>query len=229
MRTDKQKKHDAFVKLIIETIAAKEEPTTVEFEDFTWAAMKQEEWSKQLGFTTRTLRGLAKQPPIIRTKTTDASGTPVVLYRAGVEQHLSPRHLASIMAKIFRKKYGQRRTSRRNWGCLFWLAQLWPEGQQVAIFKHVIANWSEFMVGVKFVESSSRHAGKYYEFPVIALIRKHYKVAVDMYATMLQGTGQVFPPSLKALGSAVWVECEDDISVLEADWVEPGAELAECR
>ena len=204
MRSDKQKKHAAFVDLINEIVAAGQQGSSMDFEGFIWAAIKQAIWCETLGISDRTLRDLAKYPPIVQTKTKTTWGSPIVLYRVGPEPHKSHRHIANIMGSIFKKKLGLSSLDTTLWGCLNGLAQDWPEDDQIAIFEMVMNNWSGFMGIVKFVEPETPHKGKYYEFPTITLIRKYWPLAVDMYATELQAKHQEFSPAMKALGSDVW-------------------------
>ena len=206
MRSDKQKKHAAFVDLIHEVAAAGQVSSSMDFEGFIWAAMSQSIWCEGLGISDRTLRELAKHPPIVKTKTVTGYGTPMVLYRIGTEPHQSHRHVANIMGRYFRKKYARPRLEPRAYGCLIGLAEEWPQGVQIAIFKTVLSNWSEFMAGVKFMEPGTPHAINFYQFPVIALIRKHHAVGLEMHANKLQGLDQEFPPAMKALGLKVWLD-----------------------
>lgn len=204
MRSDKQKKHAAFVNLINEIVAAHQPGSSMDFEGFIWAAIKQAIWCESLGISDRTLRELAQHPPIAQTKTKTPWGSPIVLYRLGSEPHKSHRHIANIMGSIFKKRRGLSSLEPRLWGCLYGLAEVWPEGDQIAIFKMVLDIWPEFMAAVKYVEPDTPHAGKYYAYQAITLIRKYHALAVDRYGTELVVKGKELSPAMKALGSKVW-------------------------
>lgn len=205
MRKDKQERLDRFADLVAETIKAGDPLSVMVFEGATWAAMPQPRWCEKLKITDRTLRDLAKCPPIVSTKTVNDTSTPIVLYRLGSTPHLSARHTANIMASLFRKKYDlEERISRRDWGCLVNLARIWPEGVQVEIFRTLLADLDAFMAAVKAADPDCPHSIRYYNWLSIALVRKYHDVALDVYIGAVQAKGQKPHPSIVALYPKLW-------------------------
>lgn len=205
MRKDKQERLERFANLVAETITAAHPLTMKLFEGFAWAAMPQPAWCEKLEISDRTLRELAKCcPPIVSTKTVNEDGKPIVLYRLGSEPHKSPKHLANIMAKLFRQKYGVKRISPHNWGCLIGLAGVWPDGVQVDIFRTVLADFKAFMAVVKGIDPDCPHSIKYYEWLPIPLLRKYHSIALELYIAELQEAGKDPPPSILALLPKIW-------------------------
>lgn len=133
-------------KLIADIIAA--EP--FEFEGYAWAAKDQPAWAAELGISVSTLQRMIKKPPFVRSRTHDADGKMIALLRVGKPGPKTPRHLANIMAKLFKKKFGKR-PSDEAFGCLCGLAEVWPDGEQLDIFKTVLADWQGFLGVAKLV------------------------------------------------------------------------------
>jgi hypothetical protein len=174
------------------------------FEGAEWAALPQSAWCKKLGVSDHTLRSLAKLPPIVATKTVNAHGKPLVLYRLGSTPHISPRHLANKMASLYRLKYGRERISPREWGCLLGLAGYWPEGVQVEIFRTVLNDLKAFMAAIKCVDPDCSHSIRFYEWLPITLVRKYPDVALELYIAEVQAKGQKPHPSILALCPKLW-------------------------
>lgn len=205
MRKDKQERLDRFADLIAETINAGDPLSVMVFEGATWAALPQPSWCEKLGVSDRTLRDLAKCPPVVATKTVNDAGKPIVLYRLGSTHHQSARHVANIMTSLFRKKYGlEERISRRDWGCLVNLARIWPEGAQVEIFRTLLADLGAFMAAVKAADPDCPHSVRFYEFLPIPLVRKYHDVALQVYISAVQAKGLKPHPSIVALYPKLW-------------------------
>lgn len=205
MRKDKQHRLDRFVDVIAETVKVGNPLTMKLFEGFAWAAMSQPAWCEMLKISDHTLRELAKCcPPIVSTKTVNENGKPIVLYRLGSEPHESPKHLANIMAKLFRQKYRVKRISPHAWGCLIGLVGVWPDGVQIDIFRTVLADVKAFMAAVKGIDSDCPHSIRYYEWLPIPLLRKYHAIALELYIATVQEAGQQPHPSLVALHPKLW-------------------------
>jgi len=206
MRKDKQKRHARFVRLIEQFTSDQQtlDENVVEFEGFVWATLSQDKWSELLGVSDKTLRELAKILPIVSTKT-QCNGKVIVLYRTGTKPHTSVRHTANVLAKIFRKKYGLKRIARHDYGCLCGLAEVWPDGVQVEIFKSVLRNFVEFRGGVKLAEPDSPYFERYYEFVPIRLVRKFHGIALEVYENELQATDKVPHAAIIALNPKKWI------------------------
>lgn len=102
-------------------------------------------------------------------------------------------------------------TTRREYGCMNGLAEVWPDGHQVDLFKMVVKRWSAFMVGVKWAEFMSADDADpekqvfklHLEFPSLSVMRLHPEIALEMATTDAQETGKV-PRWLKALNPGIW-------------------------
>lgn len=185
MRKDKEANLANFLRRINKII--KLDP--YEFEGFAWAARSHKDWAAMLSVEVRTVGRLMKDPQIV-SDCTLVDGTKMVLVRIGEAGQPTERHIVNTMAKIFRMETG-RRPSKRDIGCLYGLAQLLPDGSQVAIFKLAVSEWQAFMAGVKLEISVLNEQGeatkdRYYEFPSIPVIRRFHDVAADFYDIEMQ-------------------------------------------
>ncbi|TDK37032.1 hypothetical protein E2F50_09010 [Rhizobium deserti] len=92
------------------------------------------------------------------------------------------------------------------WGCFRNLAELWPEGHQVEIFKLVLRDWQSFMAGVK-VEIWTRGNGveKFFTFPSISVLREFYKPALELYVMEQQSKANNLSPELRQLSECIYV------------------------
>ena len=158
------------------------------FEGFQWAARSQAEWCARLGFAPATLRRMIAQPPFVR-DCIHVGSRKVTLLREGEPGPMTARHIANTMSYIWCERFN-RRVSRSHWGCLKGLAETWPDGHQVEIFKATLDNWSGFMVGVKGVIAVEGGKVLYLEYPSIATMRKYHKVGVELYVMRLQEQGK---------------------------------------
>lgn len=196
-------------KLVAEIIAA--EP--FEFEGHEWAAKHQNEWAALLGsgFSVSTIRELISKPPFVRERTRAADGKQITLLRIGTPGPKSPRHLANIMAKLFKKKFGKR-PSDTAFGCLCGLAELWPAGAQIEIFKAVLSDWQGFMGVAKSALETAEDQGvltftnKKFNWLPITMLRIDCvaKAAVEFYVMAMQHKGQPIPASVKATMPETW-------------------------
>ena len=192
-KTGKSKNSAKLIMLVEQTIY--QEP--FEFEGFSWAARAQPEWAAMLGVSVATLRRLISKPPFVREQTHNADGKRVTLLRLGESAQKTPRHLANIMAKIFRKKTGQE-VGRHAFGCLVGCAEIWPNDHQIEIFKLTLNEWSTFMEGFRLAidvgEIKPPSAKTYskpvpymkWQFPHIPTIRLGATVALELYQMQWQ-------------------------------------------
>lgn len=185
-------------KLVLEIIAA--EP--FEFEGLKWAGGRtQPEWAEAIGVSERTLFTLINQPPFVA-DCTHSNGHKVTLLRLGKLGGKTDRHIANIMSNIFRKRGFTH--NQHAYGCLKGLAQVWPEGEQIAIFETVLDNWAMFMSWAKLkAEINAELKGepvkhRHYKKPAISFILKMHHVAVELYLARLQAKGKPVPASVKA-------------------------------
>lgn len=198
MRSDKLRRHEYLVQLIDDLIKCDDPATSVDFEGHKWAALYQKVWCEFLGCSSRTIRDLAKLPPIVSTRTLKDS-SPITLYRLGNEPHKSIRHIASSMSSYFRSKTGKAQISKRDYGCLCGLIEVWPDGHQLELFKTAVFDWSTFISGVHWCasdEDEEKYKGRFYKFPSIPVIRRYPLVAVEMHIMDIQKKGGEVPKAL---------------------------------
>lgn len=188
MRSDKAKRHATFIALIEEIVGSSSSPARIFRDGYWWAALRQDTWASKLGVTVVTLREIAKIPPI-RGLDTMTNGRRVKLYRVGPKPHVSFKGLARQMEAAFQAKYG-RPVERASFGCLIGLAELWPSGHQVAIFRTVLDNLPGFMSLVRASDPESGYAPRYYAFLSCGLLRKYPDLALEMHVARLQELGK---------------------------------------
>jgi hypothetical protein len=189
-------KADALMQLIADKIAT----APFHFEGFDWCAMPQPDMAVELGFSVPTLqRLLRKSGNIVRERTHGPGETMVALLRIGEPGPKTPRHLANIMAKIWDAKFGFR-PSDENFGKLVGLAEVWPDGCQIEIFKLIISKegWPDFMSCVKAEIMVMEDAGEkvkfhFYKRPVVGVMRRFAAVAVEFYEMTQQANGKGLP------------------------------------
>lgn len=199
MRSDAEKRLAHFVELISQIVENKDAGTFVERNGATWAAMAQSAWCDELGFTPRTLRTLAKCPPVRSQRVKHSCGGTMVLYRLTKADEGKPvKAIADKMAAYWKGKLNKKVTPR-EYGCLIGLAEVWPTGIEFDLFKLAVEEWKEFCVGVKYAEPEAALI-RFYEFPCIPLMRRYPEVAFEMHAMHLQANQQW--PSLKPIKMA---------------------------
>lgn len=100
------------------------------------------------------------------------------------------------------------RTTEHEFGCMCGLAEVWPEGHQMELFTMVLKRWPIFMQGVKWAAAMEADTGeqafnRYLEFPHLPVIRRYWKVALEMAEMDAQENGKA-PLWLKALNPVIW-------------------------
>lgn len=175
-------KPEAVRKLIADTIAT----APFELDGFQWCALPQPVIASMLGMSVETLRRVISKPPFIRERT-HKDGKPVTLLREGVPAPMTHRHVANIMSRIWRKKY-DRTVNKAEYGCMIGLAENWPDGHQVEIFKLAVKEWTEFMAGVHIQIELLGDEGvkRFYEFPTLTVMRRFHTVATELYSMQQQ-------------------------------------------
>ncbi|MEP9371167.1 hypothetical protein [Mesorhizobium sp. KR1-2] len=101
-----------------------------------------------------------------------------------------------------------RHTTKREFGCMIGLAEIWPDGHQVEMFKMVLKRWPIFMAGVKWAavmeaETDEQVFNRHLEFPSVSVMRRYAHVAIEMATMDAQEKGKV-PAWLKALTPGIW-------------------------
>lgn len=160
-----------------------------ELDGFQWAAHSQEWYCSELGIADKTLRRWISKSPFVR-QAKQINGKKVTLLREGEPGPMTHRHIANILSNNFRNKFAKPVT-KKEYGCLIGLAETWPEGEQVAIFKTVMADWQSFMSGVHCAIMEMQDAGedavkRYYSFPSISVMRRFHDVGLELHLMKLQ-------------------------------------------
>ncbi len=206
MRKDAQERHTKLCTLIQESV----ETEGQEFEGNKWAVMPRAVWAKMLGVDKKTISRLIKHPPI-QTWDTQVEGDRCILLRVGEPGKKSPRHMANIMAKMYLKKTGRMRTNH-EFGMLVGLAEEWPEGYQVAIFKNMLDDWNGFvhMLAVHVeqeidIKGNTDREQKFFKYVSISTLRKFHLVAQDAYKTHMQGVSGCVEPEYDYHYKEYWV------------------------
>ncbi|QFT80838.1 hypothetical protein FIU89_09480 [Roseovarius sp. THAF27] len=219
-RADAQAKFDHLCDLIRELCAAQ----PYSFEGYTWAPpLSQQEWADRVGVHPRTLRRYIKTAPVVAT-TRGMSREKVTLLRIGqpaTGQNL--RKVANTLSKQWRTHMEREMTTHREYGLLFGLAEVWPEGWQPRILTHTLVRWGDF-VGAAKLEMTVANAsldedvfspeamadpllatarmfpgeqfdvGRRLRHPNLGFLRKFHHVALDVFMAHRQETGQKCPP-----------------------------------
>ena len=148
IRQDKSERHKRLRKLILQTIdGTLSGGMAFEFEGFVWAVRPEPEWAKLLGVKSAdTISDLIKIPPIQKDYT-QVDGTKALLLRVGPPGVPTPRKIANFMRGAFRAKTG-RYPKKEVFPLLKVLAEEWPDGLQVEIFKTALNDWVAFKAGV---------------------------------------------------------------------------------
>lgn len=179
-----QSKTEARQQLVSGVIAS--EP--FELDGFQWCAMPQTDMAAKLDFSISTLNRLIRKPPFVRDRT-HREGKPITLVREGQPGAKTPRHVANIMSRIWRQRFN-RYPTRAEYGCMIGLAETWPDGRQVEIFKLIVSpqGWAEFMAGVHIDVELLGDLGKkrFYKFPTLSVMRLFHSRAVERYQMQQQ-------------------------------------------
>lgn len=180
---------EGFADLVLAIIA--EKPFT--FESHEWAALSQESWSKVTGLSPATIRRIISKPPFVRERT-HKDGRVITLLRIGERGPDTSRRIANKMASLYRKRFGFR-PGDSQFGCLVGLAEKWPQGKQVEIFKELLADWAGFLGVAKYALEVAEDTGAIEEFKnykfnhlPISLVRIDCvaKAAVEFYIMQRQ-------------------------------------------
>lgn len=210
-RRDKAERHERLCDLIRHTVDTEGQ----EDDGQIWAFKSLPDWADLLGVSTKTISRLIREPPIQMLDTSRRQSPPaqpasdgrkgpfavrsgkgrwhrVLALRVGAPAPLpgkNRRHLANIMGKMFRERTDHA-VSPKAYGCLIWLAELWPEGHQVAVFKCCLDDWGGFMAGVKLRQAVEGGQVRYLKYPSITVLRRWPHVAADSYLLHLQDKGE---------------------------------------
>lgn len=170
-------KIEALRKLVAVSVAG----SPYEYEGFQWCALPQSIIAGELGISVETLRRMISKPPFVRERT-HKEGKPITLIREGIPGPMTTRHVANMMSRIWRKRYG-RAVAKAEYGCMIGLAENWPKGHQVEIFRLVISKegWAEFMAGAWIEIEKLEGVKRFYKFPSLTVMRRFHTVAVELY------------------------------------------------
>ena len=134
---------------LVELIRAAQQASPFEHLGQIWAQpLSQEAWCKAGDFRLRTFQELIKVPPIrkLRCKVGGRITTLLRVGEPGTEAHYA---LAKDMARYYCEATKAEWVPPDQIGMLVGLAQRFPDGFQVDIFKHTVRRWSEFRDDVR--------------------------------------------------------------------------------
>lgn len=195
MRSDKAARHGRFCDMIRKTI----DDDGQEKDGYLWAVRPLADWADMLGVDKKTVERLCAVAPIqaLRTRVGGVSAILLRIEAPGGDNALERkrlRDLARVMEQVFFTKTGHK-LKPADFGGLNGLAEVWPDGFQIEIFKHVLADWDSFMSGAKLRSDVDQEVNGipdplkalFYKFPIIWPMRKYHMVAADAYLMHLQG------------------------------------------
>lgn len=159
------------------------------FEEFQWAARPQDWWCAQLNISVANLRRIIARPPFVRERI-HVDGKIMTLIRVGKPMPQTPYGTAKRMAALWRKLTGKYPT-KKEFGCMVGLAEIWPSGKQLDILATALGDWTAFMAGVKLEISIKKAQGgevvwHYFDYPSLTVIRCFQSVAVELYSMEVQ-------------------------------------------
>lgn len=157
LRRDAMARHVALCTLITQGVNS----DPCQFEGHSWAGpFSQACLAARLDIAPRTLRSLLRVPPVVAT-VRGMGRDKAMLLRLGEPDTTNHRKTANVLSKHWREHRGEAMTTHREYGLLFGLVEAWPEGWQVRIFAHVLANWSAFCAMVKLeIAAAQAYAGQ---------------------------------------------------------------------
>lgn len=196
MRTDRAERHSRLCDLIRQTIADDGQ----EKDGHLWAVRPMDDWADMLGVDKKTVERLRAIEPIqaLRTRVGGVGAVLLRIEAPGGDNALERKHLrdvARMMEKLFIAKTGHD-LKPADFGGLNGLAEVWPDGFQLEIFRHTLAEWDSFMSGAKLRSAVDEDAyglpdplkDLFYKFPIIWPMRKYHAVAADAYLMHLQAS-----------------------------------------
>jgi|GEM_PF-4706993 len=191
IRQDKSERHKRLRNLILQTIdGSLSGGMAFEFEGFVWAVRPEPEWAKLLDVkSVDTISDLIKIPPIQKDYT-QVDSKKALLLRVGPPGVPTPRKIANFMRGAFRTKTG-RYPKKEEFPLLKVLAEEWPDGLQVEIFKAVLSDWVAFKAGVAIEIEKMKAQGekayhRHHDYPSVSVICKFRHVALELYIMGLQ-------------------------------------------
>lgn len=168
-----------------------------------WCADPQPEVATAINVSVRTLQELLTYP-VFQTERAQVGeerrvASLIRIVPIGQTPKLTPETIACGMRREFLTRYGEAMkahgsgfTSEMH-GCFVGLAQLWPDGAQMDIFKIVLDDWTGFMSGAQIVIEAKIKAGldpkaekKFWKFPSPSVMRRFWGVAIQLAAMKAQ-------------------------------------------
>lgn len=179
-----------------------------------WARVHQEPLADHLNVAVKTLHRWTGTPPFQR-EVALIDGVKMTLLRVladGETSVMTPQRMANVMRKIWDAKVGTTLTQKQH-GCLVGLAENWPHGHQIEIFKCVLNDWQMFAGANKHAMhlaaadmghelTSDKNDGVYvrhFKFPNVTYLRRFQIIGPAVYAMELQKAGKPVPPAVNAI------------------------------
>ena len=88
----------------------------------------------------------------------------------------------------------------KDYGCMCGLAETWPDGYQVQIFKTVLADWEGFMAGEKIaIWTAGTGEERFFEYVSMSVLRAFPEVAVELWVMEQQEKAGELTPELRKI------------------------------
>ncbi len=215
------------LKKIVSLVQAEIAASPYERGGYSWAAVSMEEWAKRTGWSEKTVRNYFDRPPFYSEKAfvNDVRMKIIRVLSPGEEAKKTPQRVANEMRKVWANRKidhaaiaaaaeagkpwktddliedGKVKVSPREHGCLVGLAEVWPDGHQMAILKCVLEDWTGFIVLAKMTAEAAQDAetgdtdlpvpgAKFFNHPTLPVVRKFAEAAVEFYLGKLQGSSE---------------------------------------
>ncbi|SCX27118.1 hypothetical protein [Agrobacterium rosae] len=95
-------------------------------------------------------------------------------------------------------------TTHSEFGCMCGLAEIWPVGHQVEIFRSVLADWPAFMAGEKVaIWETGQGQEKFFDFPSMSVLRAFPQVGLELYVMEKQAAATALTPELRLLSALI--------------------------
>jgi hypothetical protein len=179
-----------------------------QLDGYVWTSRPQELLSAKLQISVATLRRYISKPPFVR-KSRHVNGKLTTLLRVGEPGPETDYDIAQKMSAIWRKKTSKKNTPK-EFGCLIGLAQNWPKGHQIELFKICLNEWQDFMSAVDYwiqtqepdVDAVYKH---YYKYPSITVMRRFHLAAMELAEMNAQSSGGPIKQYIKDYNPGLYV------------------------
>lgn len=178
---------------LVALVLAETKRNPVSYLGVDWAAITQPELARRLGISVATLKRQVREQGLCACS---RSVPKQWLIRVGPPvTDTSHVAIAKKMSAMFRKRFpAKKMLNQREFGCLVGLAEHWPEGHQIEIFRHALRDWVAVMAAVKIANDElpeEEQRSVFYDFPCIPVMRKFHEAVFEAWFMEQQAAGFV--------------------------------------